>query len=116
MKNEHLRGRRRVRRSQVARKKKQGDPHADLVAALNHPTRVALLRHLLTEESARSPKEMAAALDKPLSAVSYHVRVLEAKNAVELTEEERVRGSVAHFYELTDLIKTTPWVLTSLSA
>jgi DNA-binding transcriptional ArsR family regulator len=96
---------------------RSSDPHAanaDLVAALNHPTRRQLLKLYLEREAALSPRELADLTGEKLPTISYHVRVLSDRNAIELAEEEPVRGSVAHFYRPTDLIRGTPWVLESL--
>jgi DNA-binding transcriptional ArsR family regulator len=76
--------------------------------------RIELLRLLLKEELARSPKELAIAIGAKLPSVSYHVRALEERGALDLVEEEPVRGSVAHFYVVSDLVKDTPWVMASL--
>lgn len=105
------------RRSPGARTKKADDPHAinnALVAALNHPTRRELLKLYLENDAALSPKELADLTGQKLTTISYHVRVLADKNAIELAEEEPVRGSVAHFYRATALTRGTPWVLASL--
>ncbi len=45
-----------------------------------------------------SPLELAASLSEPLSALSYHVRVLAECKAVKLVRTEKVRGSTQHFY------------------
>jgi len=110
-------GRPRRRKAVAARKRKPDDPQAinnAFVAALNHPTRRTLLKLFLKTEAALSPKELAELTGGKLPTISYHVRVLVDKNAIELTEEEPVRGSVAHFYRPTALTKSTPWVLQSL--
>jgi DNA-binding transcriptional ArsR family regulator len=98
---------------------KGDDPHQvnnAFVAALNHPTRRELLRLYLEKDAALSPKELADLTGQKLSTISYHVRVLADKNAIELAEEEPVRGSVAHFYRPTALTKSTSWVLETLDA
>jgi DNA-binding transcriptional ArsR family regulator len=107
------------RRRKVAAAKvpKAADPHEvnnAFVAALNHPIRRTLLKLFLEADAALSPKELAALTGEKLPTVSYHVRVLADKSAVELAEEEPVRGSVAHFYRATELTRNTPWVLASL--
>jgi DNA-binding transcriptional ArsR family regulator len=110
-------GRPRRRKVSSAGKRKSDDPHAvnqAFVAALNHPSRRTLLKLLLEDEAALSPKELAGMIGEKLPTVSYHVRVLADKNAIELAEEEPVQGSVAHFYRPTALTKSTPWVLESL--
>ena len=86
----------------------------EVFAALGDPTRQELLRLYLEKDAALSPKELAELTGKKLPTVSYHVRVLADKNAIELAEEEPVRGSVAHFYRPTDSTKKTQWVLESL--
>jgi DNA-binding transcriptional ArsR family regulator len=110
--------RRPVRRKDAeAKGGRSDDPRAasaDLVAALNHPTRRRLLKLYLEKDAALSPKELSGLTGEKLPTVSYHVRVLADRKAIELAEEEPVRGSVAHFYRATALTKKTPWVLQSL--
>lgn len=84
------------------------------VSALNHPTRRELLRLFLERDIPLSPKELADHTGENLSTISYHVHVLADKYAIELAEEEPVRGSVAHFYRVSDLAKKTPWLMASL--
>jgi DNA-binding transcriptional ArsR family regulator len=69
----------------------------DLLAALRHPLRRRILREMAGEE-AISPRELATALNRPLSNVSYHVRVLADCTAVTLVRTTPVRGSMQHFY------------------
>jgi DNA-binding transcriptional ArsR family regulator len=106
-----------ARRRTAFGKNGKADPRAQnnaFVAALNHPTRRALLKLFLENEAALSPKELADLTGEKLPTVSYHVRVLADKNAIVLAEEEPVRGTVAHFYRPTELTKSTQWVLESL--
>ncbi|HEX5592139.1 MAG TPA: helix-turn-helix domain-containing protein [Solirubrobacterales bacterium] len=107
----------RRRKVDAAKRPKNKDPHtvnAELVTALNHPTRRRLLKLYLEADAPLSPKELADLTGEKLPTVSYHVRVLADKNAIELAEEEPVRGSVAHFYRPTALTKRTTWVRQSL--
>lgn len=100
----------RKRRKVTKRTKNPGkSPQEILVKALNHPVRVKALT-ILTERIA-SPKEIAEIIDLPISNVSYHVRVLDELGLVEITEEENVRGSVAHFYKAVErpLIDNPDW-------
>jgi DNA-binding transcriptional ArsR family regulator len=69
----------------------------DLLIALRHPLRRRILR-LMADGEAVSPRELAAALRRPLGNVSYHVRVLVDRSAVTLVETRPSRGSVQHFY------------------
>lgn len=88
------------------------DPDQALLDALRNPFRRSLLRRYLDRDEQRGlgPKELSTATKVPLTNIAYHVRILVAAGAIELVEEERVRGSVAHFYEVTPLIRETPWV------
>jgi DNA-binding transcriptional ArsR family regulator len=83
----------------------------DLLAALRHPLRRRILREMSGEEEI-SPREISVALDKPLSNVSYHIRVLADCAAVSLVRTKPVRGSMQHFY-CTAL--EAPWALQILS-
>lgn len=111
-------GRRPARRKPSAANGSKGDdPQAvsiNFLAALNHPTRRALLKLFLEKDAALSPKELAELTGERLPTVSYHVRVLADKSTIELAEEEPVRGSIAHFYRASELTKSMPWVLASL--
>ncbi len=69
----------------------------DLLVALRHPLRRDILR-AMGDEEAVSPREIATALQQPLSNVSYHVRVLADCAAVSLVNTKPVRGSMQHFY------------------
>jgi DNA-binding transcriptional ArsR family regulator len=69
----------------------------DLLLALGHPLRRDILREMVGEE-AISPREIADALEQPLSNVSYHVRVLADCAAITLVSTKPVRGSMQHFY------------------
>lgn len=69
----------------------------DLLIALRHPLRRDILRQMAGKEAV-SPRHIAAALRRPLSNVSYHVRVLADHAAIVLVRTEPVRGSMQHFY------------------
>lgn len=90
------------------------DPHQPLLDALRHPLRRSLLRRYVESTAMLSPKELAILEVKPLSGVSYHVRVLVKCGAIALAGERSARGSVEHFYLPTDLVMQTPWVLATL--
>jgi DNA-binding transcriptional ArsR family regulator len=70
----------------------------DLFTALAHPLRRTILRRMIAEGGEISPRELAAALSEPLSALSYHVRVLAECKAVKLVRTKQIRGSTQHFY------------------
>ena len=92
------------------------DPEEALLEALRHPLRRRLLRRYVESEApdGLGPRELAMAEEAPLSNVSYHVRVLAEKGAVELIGEVPSGGSLAHLYRATQLVRETPWVLASL--
>jgi DNA-binding transcriptional ArsR family regulator len=73
------------------------DKANDLFTALGHPMRRRVLRKMMKGGEV-SPRQLAAGLSEPLSAVSYHVRVLAECKAVKLVRKERVRGATEHFY------------------
>ena len=70
----------------------------DLSTALGQPLRRRILRRMLAKKGETTPRELSAALGEPLSALSYHVRVLAECKAVSLRRTEKVRGSTQHFY------------------
>ena len=90
------------------------DPEQALLDALRHPLRRSLLRRYVESKEMLSPSELAQLEGKPLSNVGYHVRVLAEQGAVEIVSEAPARGSVAHFYKATPLVRETPWVLETL--
>lgn len=70
-----------------------------LVRALGHPLRVRILELLTSQVS--SPNRLKEPLDAPLSHVSYHVRILEENEAVELVRQEQRRGAIEHYFRAT---------------
>jgi DNA-binding transcriptional ArsR family regulator len=68
---------------------------------LSHPTRVAILRHLLAEGES-SPRTMSGVLSLSPSNVSYHVRVLRETQRVRVVSRVPRRGAVEHRYRLRD--------------
>jgi DNA-binding transcriptional ArsR family regulator len=76
---------------------KNQNPTTDqLLRALNHPLRRRILR--LMDSDTTSPGALSAQLDEPLPSVSYHVRVLDKCNVLQLVRAQPVRGSVEHVY------------------
>lgn len=78
----------------------EGRPHTnDMFTALAHPVRRQILRRLIKAKGELSPRQLASELGEPLSALSYHVRVLAECEAVRLRRTKQVRGSTQHFYK-----------------
>jgi DNA-binding transcriptional ArsR family regulator len=71
-----------------------------VLRALTHPVRAKVLTILA--DCIACPSEIAERIGVPLPNVGYHVRVLSELGLIEIWEEESRRGSVAHFYRLTD--------------
>ena len=90
-----------------AKAKQRLDPR--MVKAVGHPIRVQALTIL--NERVASPNELAKELDEKLSNVSYHVRVLEECECLELVKTEPRRGAVEHFYRATSraLLDADDW-------
>jgi DNA-binding transcriptional ArsR family regulator len=98
----------------IARHVAGGTPKEnDLFNALGHPLRREILRTMLAGEAEISPRELSGKLEEPLSALSYHVRVLAECDAVELVRTRQIRGSTQHFYR--PVVKE-PWALAALEA
>jgi DNA-binding transcriptional ArsR family regulator len=85
--------------------KDRDDNHA-LLIALRHPLRRQILRRMSDERKA-SPCELSRELDKPLSSVAYHVRVLADCTALKPVGEQEERGTTRHFYRWA---VTADWV------
>src|SRR4051794_11210507 len=85
----------------------------DLFTALGHPLRRRILRTMIAGERETSPRQLSSSLDEPLSALSYHVRVLAECKAIELVRTGQVRGSTQHFYRAR--VKAR-WARTALRA
>jgi len=66
------------------------------VKAMSHPLRVRILAML--QERTATPVQLAEWLGARLGTVAYHVRTLHRFGLVELVDETRVRGAVAHHY------------------
>ena len=75
-----------------------------VLKAFDHPTRQAIMLHLLTVGEA-SPNMISKEIDTSIGSVSYHMTVLrDAKPpAVKRTKQRPVRGAVEHFYKAVDV-------------
>lgn len=78
--------------------------------AMQHPLRRAALLHLI-EHGVASPVEVAAELGEKVPNVSHHMKRLVALDCAEIVKEEKVRGSIKHYYRHTErhLIDTEEW-------
>jgi DNA-binding transcriptional ArsR family regulator len=89
-----------------------GNKTGDLFIALAHPLRRQILRKML-RDGQTSPRDLAIGLDKPLSALSYHVRVLAECGAIKLMRTKQIGGSTQHFYRPA---VRAQWARTALQA
>lgn len=92
----------------MGRKSRHGEEA--LHSAFTHPLRRHILKLCLEANEPLSPKALSRLIKHRLPNVSYHVRVLAECGALEIVAERPVRGSTEHFYEVTPLVKETPWI------
>jgi len=74
---------------------------ADCIKVLDAPQRRRILRILQEVGEARSSAEIAKAFGVPVGHISYHVKVLRGCGVLALTDTQRKRGAVEHFYAST---------------
>jgi DNA-binding transcriptional ArsR family regulator len=79
----------------------EGRRRADLISAIDHPSRRRMLRTLLDGGERLSSVELARELSLSLGDASYHVRVLHCLRAVKPAGKRRVRGAIQRFYRAT---------------
>lgn len=88
------------------------DVPAPLLHALNHSVRRNVLRLLEArgEEGTLSPVEASGLLGVPLTTVAYHFRVLVSTKAIEEVGRQQVRGTIQHFFQISDSVHEATWV------
>jgi DNA-binding transcriptional ArsR family regulator len=79
-----------------------------LLKLLGNKTRREILRIVLAEEDAISPKDLAERLNEPLNNVTYHVRTLVGEGGLKLDRTSERRGSLKHFYVAGPLVLAHP--------
>src|SRR3954453_11069374 len=84
--------------------RKQPDRQQNLLKALTPPVRMRILSILAVRVA--SPVEMSRELEESLGVVSYHVRMLEELDCIELVKTEPRRGAVEHYYRAIE----RPWL------
>jgi DNA-binding transcriptional ArsR family regulator len=72
-----------------------------MVRSAAHPIRAIALS--MMAEGPTSPKEVAAAVGKPIGNVAYHIAELKREHLVMLVDEKKRGGAVEHFYLATTL-------------
>lgn len=70
-----------------------------MVRSAAHPIRAKALS--MMAERPTSPKEIAAAVGKPIGNVAYHIRELVKAGTVMLVDEKKRGGATEHFYLAT---------------
>jgi DNA-binding transcriptional ArsR family regulator len=78
-----------------------GRRRAELISALNHPSRRQVLRLFLDRGQRLSPVEIAKELAFPLGTTSYHVKLLADLHALRPAGTQQARGAQQRFYEVT---------------
>ncbi len=71
--------------------------HSQLLRALGHPLRQAILKEVADTEEI-SPQECGRQMGVIVSTVAYHFRKLAECDAIALVRTEPVRGSIKHYY------------------
>jgi DNA-binding transcriptional ArsR family regulator len=74
---------------------------ARMVRSAAHPVRAKALS--MMAERPTSPKEIAAAVGKPIGNVAYHIDELEKAGMVMLVDEKKRGGATEHFYLATTI-------------
>ncbi|HEX4670609.1 MAG TPA: winged helix-turn-helix domain-containing protein [Solirubrobacterales bacterium] len=74
---------------------------ARMVRSTVHPIRAKALS--MMAERPTSPKEIAAAVGKPIGNVAYHIKELKKAGMVMLVEEKKRGGATEHFYLATTI-------------
>jgi DNA-binding transcriptional ArsR family regulator len=74
---------------------------ARMVRSAAHPIRAKALAMMAARPT--SPKEVAAAVGKPIGNVAYHIRELERAQMVMLVDEKKRGGATEHFYVATTM-------------
>jgi DNA-binding transcriptional ArsR family regulator len=82
-----------------AAERKQPSTDVRLAKAMSHPLRFRILEALNAE--AASPSDLARQFSEPLGNVSYHFKVLQECEAIELVGTKPVRGALEHIYRAT---------------
>lgn len=75
-----------------------------LVSRLVHPMKVAIIEAMDWIEVPMSAKDLDLVLDEEfgLSLISYHMRVLADVGAIEMVEQQQIRGALKTFYRLPE--------------
>lgn len=79
-----------------------------LVKALAHPLRVHILAAL--SDQVASPNMLSKELEEGLSQVSYHVKVLEDFDCIEMVKTKPRRGAIEHFYRAKQRAFVPTWL------
>jgi DNA-binding transcriptional ArsR family regulator len=74
---------------------------ARMVRSAAHPVRAKALS--MMSERPTSPKEIAAAVGKPIGNVTYHIHQLKEAGMVMLVKEKKRGGATEHFYLATTI-------------
>jgi DNA-binding transcriptional ArsR family regulator len=74
---------------------------AKMVRSTAHPVRARALS--MMAERPTSPKEIAAAVGKPIGNVAYHIRELKKAGMAMLVDEQKRGGATEHFYLATTI-------------
>lgn len=94
------------------RKIGEKDEPEKLAMLIDHPLRRRILRQMVIDQPdvPLSPREAADLLDRPLSSVSYHFKVLRKNDAVHLADTSQIRGAIAHYYLVDEAVASNRFI------
>ncbi|HEY2478789.1 MAG TPA: winged helix-turn-helix domain-containing protein [Solirubrobacterales bacterium] len=72
-----------------------------LAAAISHPMRLRIIEATMSPRRRISPTDLAEEVGESVPYVAYHFRELAALGYLKLVDEEKVRGTIKHYYEPT---------------
>ncbi len=81
-----------------------------MISALENPLRREILKHIVEIAEPVSPDRVSRDLQRGLSNVGYHVRVLRDAGALLLVDKQPVRGSKQHYYMHNATVTGETWV------
>ena len=103
------------RKSKRAKKKKRKKPNSKeltlnqrLIKGLAHPLRIKILAYMNDREW--SPNELSEELNDGLSQISYHIKVLNDLEMIELMRTEPRRGAIEHYYRAIERAYIPRWM------
>jgi hypothetical protein len=92
-----------ARKANTRKRKKatKGRMRANMIFAIAHHVRRAIMRLYVEAEQPLTPAQAAKALHLPVAMITYHVNILRRLGALEVVGRRRRRGATEHLYDHT---------------